>query len=185
MAELIILRERATRNGRISADEVRALLHYDPVTGIFRWKVRETVKRNWNTRYAGKVAGAHRNGKSRHIQIVIHKRIYLAHRLAWLYVTGEWPTSQIDHKDTNQSNNKWLNLRKASQPQNMMNRGKNKNNKSGFKGVYKETHTGLWVARITANRHIYILGRYSSPEMAHAAYRAAATRLHGEFARTK
>lgn len=89
---------------------------------------------------------------------------------------------EVDHFDGNRLNNMRSNLRVCNRSQNSCNRGANKNNTSGFKGVYwKEDHR-KWFSCITVNRKRMYLGYFDSPEMAHAAYCAAANEFHGEFA---
>ena len=168
----------------ITAEYVRSILHYDPETGEFRWKARADVCRWWNTRYVGSAAGAPSN---RYRAIQIDKRRYYAHRLVWLYMTGEWPKEQIDHIDCNKANNCFSNLREATNSQNHANIGKCSSNTSGFKGVYWSRHTRKWHVRIKKNGKFYSLGYYNEDniEGAAAAYAAAARDMHGEFARTE
>jgi hypothetical protein len=112
-------------------------------------------------------------------------RPYTAHRLAWLYMTGDWPPPglTVDHKDTDGRNNAWRNLRLATQQQQQFNRSKQKRNTTGYKGVTYSKKKGLYCAFIGFNRKGYNLGGYATAKMAHAAYANAARRLHGEFAR--
>ena len=168
----------------LTADHVRSILDYDPLTGIFRWKVRSDVASKWadrwNRRYAGSIAGGPRTGGD--ILIRIFKRHYAAHRLAWLYMTRDWPTNDIDHKNTIKSDNRFENLRPATDTQNNCNVGPRRHNTSGYKGVTK--HKNKWVAQICyRGNHIY-LGIFTTREEAAAAYREAARQLHGEFARS-
>lgn len=90
---------------------------------------------------------------------------------------------KVDHEDHNMLDNRRGNLRVATQNQNMHNRGKNRNNKSGFKGVHWHPECRKWRAVIRYNGEQYRLGLFSKAEDAHAAYCAAAARLHKEFAR--
>ena len=116
----------------------------------------------------------------------IDGRRYLAHRLAWFYVYGEWPRKGLDHINRDRLDNRIANLREADHAQNVQNRGPMSNNKSGFKGVFfNPRHTQPWQAQITARGQYFNLGRYATAEEAHEAYKEAAARLHGEFARTE
>lgn len=165
------------------AEFVRKILDYDPQSGVFRWKHREDRAMRWNSRWAGKIAGYPIKG---HIRIQIDgKPGHYAARLAWLYVYGEWPEEQIDHRDTVRSHN-WIgNLRKATNAQNMQNRtGPQRNNSSGFLGVTAHGNTGKWRARIQSNGIQYEVGIFETPEAAAKARDAAARAIHGEFART-
>lgn len=152
---------------------LRELLDYDPETGLFRWRVSR------GRAAAGSIAGtrAHHG----YISISIFGRLYYAHRLAWLWMTGEWPAVEIDHKDTHTGNNAWLNLRPASHAQNMRNSGMPRNNSTGFKGVIQLG--SQFRAQIRVNRRHHHLGFFPTAELAHAAYREASARLHGEFGR--
>jgi HNH endonuclease/AP2 domain len=117
-------------------------------------------------------------------RITIKGRIYQAHQLAWLYMTGKWCSRVIDHRDGDPSNNRWANLRRATISQNNANRRIHRNNKCGFKGVVRN-HIGRWCAAIYKDGRRYHLGSFATPEEAHAAYVAAARKLFGEFARTE
>jgi hypothetical protein len=129
----------------------------------------------------GDVAG-HICQKSGYRLIGVDGRLYKANRLAWLYMTGEWPSGHVDHINMVVANDKWANLRIATHAQNLQNRGKQKNNTSGFKGVFFHPQSGRWRARINANKQSVSLGLHDTPELAHMAYREAASALHGEFA---
>lgn len=160
---------------------LKAALLYDPKTGEFVWKVRDGIPNRTNSKFAGKIAGSIRDDGYRTIRIF--GRLYYAHVLAWFYVTGKWPKHLIDHEDTDEDNNAFYNLRQAGRPENGFNRGPNKNNKSGFKGVSQHGQTGKWVARIGGGGEYKHLGCFDTPEEASTAYCAAAKRIHGEFSR--
>jgi hypothetical protein len=155
---------------------LKELLHYDPETGVFTWRVPPS----------GRVAAGERAGfvhEQKYRCIRISGRKYREHRLAWLYVNGRWPPNQIDHRDGNILNNRIDNLREASSSQNRANSRISVKNTSGYKGVSWDVSKGKWSARIgVAGKQIH-LGRYHCPEKAHAAYCTAAERYFGEFAR--
>ena len=159
----------------LTAKRLRQVLYYDPNTGLFRWNVSTS-----NRMKVGSVAGAVSHA---HITIGVDARRYFAHRLAWLYMTGEWPSHEIDHRDADGLNNRWANLRAATRTQNARNVPKQKNNTSGFKGAYFHQQSGLWFASITVNRKQMYLGYFKTAKLAHAAYCEAAKTLHGDFAR--
>ena len=159
----------------ISHEELLRLVSYDPETGIFTWKVRRSNKVK-----AGAVAGRV-SKKPGYAEVGIHYRFYLTHRLAWFYVHGTWPR-RVDHKDGDKINNRLTNLREATVSQNAANKKMNATNRCGFKGV-RSTGTGRWRATIETNRKSISLGRFDTPEEAHAAYVAAAKNIFGEFAR--
>lgn len=171
------------RTNEFCADYLRELVHYDPDTGDFTWRNRADRSSQWNGRYAGKIAGARSLSHNRH-SIRVDGRCYYAHRLAWLYMTGVWPSGEIDHHDCNPSNNKWANLRHATSSQNNANTRTPRHNTSGYKGVsWVKTHN-LWKAQIAVGRRTIFIGYYRTAEAGHAAYRAAAAEYYGEFGRT-
>jgi len=151
---------------------LKELLEYDPVAGIFRWRTG---------RYTGQIAG--NRGRNGRIQIKIEERLVSAHRLAWWFVTGEWPCHEIDHRDGDAGNNAWLNFRKVDRSQNMRNTRLARDNSSGHKGVSLRKDSGKWRARIGLYGKKITIGVFASKEEAIAAYMAAARELHGEFAR--
>jgi hypothetical protein len=124
----------------ITQDYLKSILIYCPETGIFRWAVkRRAVK-------IGKEAGkGARLNSYRHI--TIDKTKYSCHRLAWLYVYGEMPLSQIDHINGIRSDNKISNLRIASNSENGRNRAENRNSSTGVKGVSMRA-SGMYLAQI-------------------------------------
>jgi hypothetical protein len=99
----------------------------------------------------------------------------------WLIVTGEWPPGEIDHCDTDGTNNAWRNLRPATPSQQKMNRKIQSNNTSGYKGVSK--HGTNWRAQIWSNRKRVGLGSFPTREQAYAAYCQANQDMHGDFSR--
>lgn len=117
--------------------------------------------------------------------IIFEMRVYYAHRLAWFYQTGGWPKDEIDHKNGIPSDNRWKNLREATRSNQLHNTRMRSDNTSGYKGVCWAKKEGRWLASITLHGKSKFIGYYETPKKAHAAYCAAAKRLHGEFARTK
>ena len=97
-------------------------------------------------------------------------------------MTGQWPKEEIDHKDTDKNNNKWVNLREATHAENNQNSDVRRDNPLGFKGVKRQRNR--FTARIVAGKNRYYLGSFLTVEEAAKAYDEAALRLHGEFART-
>lgn len=171
----------------LTADELKDLLIYDPTTGVF---TRRVTRGRHGRHKAGEVAG-HINGSDGYIAIRLNNTLYLAHRLAWLYMKGEWPSQQIDHKNLKRSDNRWTNLREASHGQNVVNSPARKNNTVGLKGVSLITQAKRWnmsrpyVARLTVDRRVIYLGQFATAEEAHTAYMTASRKHFGEFARAK
>lgn len=123
-----------------SAEEVRKLLSYDPLTGVFSW--RQSGKGR-NSGAAGAVGG---NG---YRQITIRGRKYQAHRLAVLYVSGRWPVGDVDHINGDRDDNRVANLRSVSRALNMQNQHViQSRSKSGVRGVSWHVAAAKWAARI-------------------------------------
>lgn len=164
----------------ISRAELLEAVRYDPVTGHFFWRKKVSDKT-----VVGRRAGT--IGQRGVVHISIYSKRYKAHRLAWLYVYGSWPERDIDHIDGDPSNNAAANLRLCTMTQNIANARRRSDNTSGYKGVYKSTYgkhrMKPWTAEIRCAGKRHHLGRFRTPEEAHAAYVAAAERLFGEFAR--
>lgn len=148
-------------------------LNYNPYTGLFVWLIRPRLRSK-----IGDIAGQLTNHG--YILIGINGNRYLAHRLAWLYMTGELLENDIDHKDLNRTNNKWNNLREANDSQNKGNALKHKDNTSGKKGVCWDKSRNKWIVRVGK---IY-LGRFDKIEDAAIIYESAAIKYFGEFARS-
>jgi len=131
------------RKATVTQAQVLEWLHYDPLTGLFRWR-NGPFKRSKK----GKVAGSLSRG---YIKIDLWNRRYRAHRLVWLYVHGEFPPDQLDHIDGNRTNNRISNLRLASIQINMRNQKVCTRNKSGVIGVYFAPSQASWCASITTD----------------------------------
>lgn len=108
---------------------------------------------------------------------------YMAHRLAWLVMTGADPDLDPDHKNGVPWDNTWENLRPATFTQNKANSRTYKNNKSGYKGVSWNKREQAWVAQISLGRKVRHLGYFTDPKEAHDAYATAARESFGEYAR--
>jgi hypothetical protein len=164
-----IIREAAERRARpITQELLKELFHYAPDTGVF-------------TRLStGKPAGRHKSSGG-YIQIKVHGRFRMAHRLAWIYTHGEIPAGmEIDHKDQTKSCNKLSNLRLATRAQNQWNRGVSTDNALKIKGVYRR-HNG-YRTKIAIDGKQRLINDYRTPLAAWLAYRDAAIKVHGEFA---
>lgn len=160
----------------ITQSELQKLLHYNRKTGVF---TRLTSSKGPAKK--GDVAG-HQTHPRGYVQISLKSKGYYAHRLAWLYVTGNWP-KMIDHINGDTSDNRFVNLRECSMSENMQNlkRSGNSRNRSGQIGV--SLHKGRWraVIRYTdkdGKRKRMTIGHYSSPQEATAAYNSAKLTLH-------
>jgi hypothetical protein len=160
----------------LTTERLREVLHYCPETGCWTWLV--------NRRAGARIGNPAGNRQpAGYLKIKIDGRLYLAHRLAFLYVTGAWPPGQVDHRDLNKSNNRWSNLRKSTSSQNSANRKTRSDSLSGLKGVTWHTQNNKWWAKISIDGKRKSLGQYDCPAAAHFAYLVAADKLFGEFAR--
>jgi hypothetical protein len=162
---------RAPAKSDLSAELVRSLLSYDPNTGILKWRARRGGKAA-----AGSVAGTDKGDG--YIGIMINGRTYLAHRLAWLFSYGVWPSGLLDHRDGDKSNNVLANLREVSRSQNNIN--------SVRKGCHfnpGRPSPKKYRAAIGTSGHsdFRVIGWYHTAHEAMAAYEAASIERHGEF----
>ncbi len=162
------------RSELISHDRLIEILLYCPGTGIFTWKVSRGAR-------AGAIAGA--TGSDGYRFIRINRRRYAVHRLAYFYMEKTWPPRDIDHWDLDKANNRWGNLRLATDGQNIANSKLRKDNSSGIKGVYWVAKEETWQAGIRVNGVYKTLGRFRRIEDAASCREAAAKRYFGCFAR--
>lgn len=158
----------------ITHQRLLEIVNYDPATGVFVNKVRR------GSAAPGKVLGS--LGSHEYIEIRLDSKLYLAHRLAYFYVTGEWPPHEIDHKNMNRQDNSWENIRAATRSQNAANMSVLKNNALGIKCVRKR-ESGKFQVRIRAGGKEVTLGTFATTEEAHKAYIVAANDSFGEFSR--
>jgi hypothetical protein len=163
---------RSSGREEVTAELVRHLLDYDPLTGILRW--RDSPRRNVKK---GDIAGWVERGRRR---IGIYNRNFHAGNIAWLHFYGEWPKFEVDHRNRDPLDNSIANLRDVPAALNCQNQGMKKTNTSGFKGVTWDLERKGWLAQICVNQTPYKLGIYSTPELASGAYRIAAAALHWE-----
>jgi hypothetical protein len=163
---------------QLNGETVHKVYVYEPETGkLWRKTVASGMKR----------AGTPSHDDARgHVTLITQfaGRSRPVSHIIWLYMTGEWPTLDVEHKDLNPLNNRWDNLRLATRSQNMANIKVTRRSKSGVKGVFWDKARYKWGAYITHNYKVRNLGRYDKIEDAKAAYDKAARELFGEFARS-
>ena len=158
----------------ITQEELKRLFSYDPETGDFTRLVKTCRK----VKVGDIPQGLNSYGYKR---VKIDGRVYLQHRLVFLYMEGEIPT-YVDHINLDRVDNRWSNLRPATARDNARNKGKPSNNTSGYKGVCWHKREQMWVAKIrveSGNKH---LGYFTTKEEAYRAYCKAAHKYHGDFA---
>ena len=148
----------------VSADRLRELFRYDPSTGVF-------LNRK------GRVMGSTHSGG--YLVSWIDGKLYFNHRLAFLYMHGEFPTQGVDHINGNKTDNRIENLRVATKIENGQNRKwPSKANTSGYLGVSFHKQRKKWSARITADNAYKSLGLFDTKEAAHEAYIQAKKIFH-------
>ncbi len=160
-----------SRPQNASIDRICELLDYDPITGVIRWKMQRGRQR------VGSVAGCVTSTGYRYISI--DGQFYLAQRLAWLLISGEWPEFEVDHRDRNRDNNAKSNLRPATRIQNTHNTSLRSDNTSGHAGV--SYGHGKWVARMVHEGKSSYLGRFLDKADAVEARLRVARPARGEF----
>ena len=136
---------------------LKEFLHYCPVSGDFTY-VKKTGKKTVVGNKAGSVSK--RDG---HIEIRFFGSLYRASRLAWFYMTEEWPLF-VDHEDHDELNNRWSNLRNVSQRVNNMNMPKKCTNTSGTTGVWWNAQKNRWIAEIMLDGKKTHLGSFTNKD---------------------
>jgi len=153
---------------KMDAYYVRFYLDYNQETGEFRWK----VPGNRNAR-VGEIATKPFSGG--YLSIRMHNEQFLAHRVAWAWMMDEWPTAMVDHENRVKNDNRWLNLRSATQSQNIQN-SNSRANMTGYRGVRKQGDR--YAASITVDKKTIYLGAFATAEEASEAYMKARKALH-------
>lgn len=144
---------------------------YDPDTGKLFWK-RKRVRNTVGQEIRSKTVNLESNGVRRSMKKT---------RVIWALVTGEIPPDVVDHKDGNDSNNKWDNLRAATHQQNQFNKKATGKYAKGVVFKADARRSKPWSARIRINGKKVVLGSYATHDEAARAYSEAAKKLHGEF----
>jgi hypothetical protein len=156
----------------LSYDFVSRALAYEPKTGALAWRAGFV-----RTKAGGEAAGW--VSALGYVQVKIGRRIYMAHRLAWLLQTGEWPAGCIDHINGVKTDNRLANLRDVSNSMNQQNRRKaTRASRSGILGVARNETRKKWRAQIYIAGKQVFLGHFDSSDAASAAYLEAKRRLH-------
>lgn len=165
----------------VTQEYLKEALTYDPITGIFHWRLDrpENHFTDWRGRngfignirddlVAGSPTGVTKRNPQSYLVIGLNGTNYKAHRLAWLYIYGEWPSEDIDHIDLNTQNNSISNLQLSVDKLNHRNRSKYKNNSSGVVGVSFHKRTGKWQAEgqeiVDGKRVRHYLGLFNNLE---------------------
>ena len=145
-------------------------ISYDPETGLFSRKVSRTN---------GKGGWLHKDG---YVYIYAFGKTHSAHRLAWFYMTGEWPKLDIDHINGVKHDNRFANLRDVESIINSQNEVRpRKNDPTGLMGVWFRKDRNKFVAAVRVKKKTFRLGSFSTPEEAHRAYLEGKRKHHSGF----
>lgn len=157
----------------LTQEQLKERLEYNPETGLWKWLIvgGSKCKSGW---FAGT------KGIRGYYYIQISRKSYLAHRLAFLYMTGNFPPLDVDHIDGNPTNNIWINLRSVTKNINLQNQLRpQSNNKSGYLGVCRNSTGKPWRATIMVEGKNKYLGSFFTPQEASEAYQKAKKIYHG------
>lgn len=157
----------------LTQERLMQVLRYDPSTGFFTWN--DTPGNNTRR---NKPAGSIDDG---YVKIMLDRNTYRAHRLAFLYMTGEHPDFEVDHINRIRSDNRWSNLRKATHSQNMQNKCAHRNNVSGIKGVNFRKDSGKYRVMIKIDGKLKSFGQYDDLELAELVSSEVRSKYHKEF----
>jgi len=156
----------------LTQEELRTKLRYCPGTGTFEWKVfRGGV-------VPGSPAGT--TDSEGYIVIMINRKSYRSHRLAWLYMTGEWPPQEIDHINRIVGDNRWVNLRQATRTQNNINVRLRSDNSSGLRGLFWRGDKQRWIVNVRGEEGTHYSTHRCKLDAVSTLYRLQRI-LHGEF----
>lgn len=162
----------------LTQETLKALIHYDPLTGVFTWLERDRKWfpsdqswKIWNTRFGGKATGSLHN--CGYLVICIFYKRYLAHRLAFLYMTGSFPPHEVDHEKGIRRDNRWGELTAATHQENGKNSKLRKDNTSGHIGVCTGNGPKAWRAYIVVGGKQLHLGHFDEKCDAISARKAA------------
>jgi hypothetical protein len=181
----------------IDHDLIKRLINYDPETGITLWRARavdmftdndrhpaQTVCNQWNGKHAGQIVGSVNPGG--HVEVKLFGKSYKLARVIWLYMTGEWPSLRVNHRNDSLTDNRWENLRLANHTQSGSYKRTYSRTGAGLRGAYPTHRRGNskpWRASIHIDGKRLHLGVYDTELEAHHAYVAAAKYYYDDFAR--
>lgn len=151
--------------------KLRESLSYNEETGEFTWLVKGSIRSPKGSK-AGTV------NKCGYVVFRFDGKLQYAHRMAWVYMTGNMPAAGIDHRDGARANNQWVNLREATQAENNQNSPLTRGGRKIPAGVDFYKALGRWRARIRKSNKEYSLGLFDTMQEAHEAYKSAKQHLH-------
>ena len=158
---------------KLTAAMVRRIFSYDPETGSLTWREKSHPMSN---QVVGREAGCRRNKGYRFVGV--GKRRYFCHRVIWLWMTGSWPLNQLDHRDGDGGNNRWANLREATQAENNENLKCFVTSRTGYPGIRYRPEMDKFQVRVTKAGVTHHLGSFKSLDEAIAVRRTEKEKLH-------
>ena len=153
----------------LDQDSLKEILHYEPDTGLL------TAKTNRRKISIGQAVGT--KTPDGYIQVGIQYELYLAHRLIWLYMTGDWPADHIDHINHIRDDNRWANIRSVTQAENNKNLALRSDNSSGVSGIYWAKAANRWIVNMWVNGKNKNLGSFKCKFEALCCRQSAANEL--------
>lgn len=155
----------------LTAARLREIVRYDPETG-FLWWIEPKQGRSFK-KPAGQYSG------KKYPQIIIEGQYHYIHVLAWVWMTGEWPVNEVDHRYGDKHDNRWSKLRAATSAQQKMNSGPYQNNTSGHPGVCWDKNRNKWLVRVGTK----YIGRFDAFDEAVKVREEASEVMFGDFKR--
>ncbi len=164
----------------LTAEELRRRFSYDPETAAWT----RTVAASSKFRTGSVTFGWREHGDRRRRVIDVCGQRHRVHRLAWLYMTGAWPNGPVDHINGDEGDNRWRNLRLATDAQNSQNCRVRRHSRTGLKGVVPYGNSGRYIVQLRVNgKQVRIGGLFDNPIMAAVWHHAFAQLAYGEYAR--
>lgn len=159
----------------ITQERLKELFNYDQETGLFTWIAKS---RTIGGLKAGSLTGQTPNSNG-YLRISVDSKRDYAHRMAWLYVYGDYPKFDIDHINGNRSDNRIVNLRDVPHIVNSQNlRSATKTNTIGYMGITWSNYAKAWSSAVTVNGKRIHIGYFKDPEKAHQAYLSLKRKVH-------
>lgn len=156
----------------LTAERARELFNYEPVAG----KLIRLVRTSSCTHVGDVVGSRHSEG---YLTVCVDGNQYFVHRLIWLWVYGEWPPYDIDHRNGKRADNRFPNLRMATRSENNQNKSSAlRNSQTGILGVSWNRRNQKWYAQLVVNGKHAIHSCHGHIEDAIAARRAAEMKYH-------
>lgn len=149
---------------KLDSTRLRELLDYNPDTGVFTW----VAPTNRRIRVGARTGQIRPDG---YVQLQVDGVRYLAHRVAWCYVYGDWPPGELDHINRARNDNRIANLHVVTRSENMRNQSAARGS-NPYLGVSLHKASGRWAAQLSIAGHNTHLGLFDTAEQAQAAYAA-------------